>query len=273
MLITPLPYGRMGNRLMLAAHFLAHVENHGGRYWHLAFFPYGRYFEGTRGKPFLRYTSSRGPRVEGAAKRRWPVSFWFELFGLDRGGGDVHMDEEPFLARERRSRVLLCGAWAFRDRAATRECAAAIRRFFRPVSKWREPAEACVAAAREGADHLVAVHMRLTDYAKFNGGAWFYAPADYRRWMEQTAALLPGRTRFLLFSDAMPPAESFAGLDGLPGPEHPVSAMHAMSLCDYILGPPSTFSGWASFMGRVPRLQLKSRDQMVRLEDFVESGA
>ena len=48
-----------------------------------------------------------------------------------------------------------------------------------------------------------------------------------------------------------------------------VVAMHAMSLCDYILGPPSTFSGWASFMGRVQRLQLKSRDQAVRLEDFV----
>ena len=178
------------------------------------------------------------------------------------------MDEEPFLDRERRFRVLFCGAWAFRDREATRKHADAIRRFFRPVAKWREPAEASVAAAREGADRLVAVHMRLTDYAKFNGGAYFYAPADYRRWMEQTAALRPGRTRFLLFSDAMPPVETFAGLDWRPGPEHPVSAMHAMSLCDAIIGPPSTFSGWASFMGRVPRLPIKSRDQVVRDEDF-----
>ena len=55
----------------------------------------------------------------------------------------------------------------------------------------------------------------------------------------------------------------------LPAPVHPVSAMHAMSLCDYILGPPSTFSGWASFMGRVPRLEIKSRDHVVRLEEFV----
>ena len=270
MLITPLPYGRMGNRLMLASHFLCHVEKHGGRYWHLAFFPYGRYVEGTRGKLFLRYMSSKGPRVEGAAKRRRPVSFWFELSGLDRGGGDVHMDEEPFLGRERRSSVLFCGAWAFRDRTAVRECGDAARRFFRPAAKWRESAEACLAAAREGADRLVAVHMRLTDYAKFNGGAWFYSPADYRRWMEQTAALHPGRTRFLLFSDAPIPTETFEGLDWRPGPAHPVSALHAMSLCDAILGPPSTFSAWAAFMGRVPRLQLKSRDQAVRLEDFVE---
>ena len=270
MIVTPLPYGRMGNRLMLAAHFLAHVEKHGGTYWHLAFWPYNRYFEGTRGKPFLHYVSSKGPRVEGAAKRRWPVSFWFELFGLDHGGGDVHMDEEPFLGRERRSRVLFCGAWAFRDREATRECADAIRRFFRPVARWREPAEACVAAAREGADRLVAVHMRLTDYAKFNNGAYFYSPADYRRWMEQTAALHPGHARFIVFSDETPPVEAFEGLDWRRGPGHPVSDMTAMSLCDSIIGPPSTFSGWASFMGRVPRLQIKSRDQVVRLDDFAE---
>ena len=48
--------------------------------------------------------------------------------------------------------------------------------------------------------------------------------------------------------------------------------MTAMSLCDAILGPPSTFSQWASFMGRVPRLQIKSRDQIVREEDFAVAG-
>ena len=258
----------MGNRLLLASHFLAHAEEHGGSYWHLAFWPYTRYFEGTQGKFFIHYVSSKGPRVKGSARHRWPVSFWFELLGLDRASGDVHMDEEPFLKRERRARVLFCGAWAFRDREATRKHADTIRRFFRPVAKWRAPAEACVASAREGADRLVAVHMRLTDYAKFNGGAWFYAPADYRRWMEQTAALHPGRTRFLLFSDEALPVEAFEGRDWKPAPPHPGSAMHAMSLCDAIIGPPSTFSGWASFMGRVPRLQINSRNQIVREEEF-----
>ena len=71
----------------------------------------------------------------------------------------------------------------------------------------------------------------------------------------------------------MPPVQTFAGLDARPGPEHPVSAMHAMSLCDAIIGPPSTFSGWASFMGCFTRLLIKSRDQIVREEDFVAPEA
>ncbi len=254
----------MGNRISLAANFIAHVEKHGGTYLNLAFQPYNRFFEGTRGRLFLRYASSKGPKPEGSARRRRPFAIrtdgWFKR--------DVEMGSPEFLDLERRASVVFCGIWLFRDREAFRENADAIRRFFRPVAKWREPAESCVAAAHEGADRLVAVHLRLTDYAKFNGGAWFYSPEDYRRWMEQTAALHPGRTRFLLFTDSPSVLEEMPG-SALPAPEHPVSAMHAMSLCDAIIGPPSTFSGWASFMGRVPRLQIKSRDQVVRLEDFV----
>ena len=50
MIVTPLPCGRMGNRISLAANFIAHVEKHGGRYLNLAFWPYNRFFEGTRGR-------------------------------------------------------------------------------------------------------------------------------------------------------------------------------------------------------------------------------
>ena len=268
MIVTPLPCGRMGNRISFAAHFIAHVEEHGGTYLNLAFQPYNRFFEGTRGKLFLRYASSKGRKPDGAPRWRRPFAVrtdgWFKR--------DVDMRSPEFLDLERRASILFCGIWLFRDKEAFQKHADTIRRFFRPVAKWRAPAEACVASAREGADRLVAVHMRLTDYAKFNGGAWFYAPADYRRWMEQTAALHAEHTRFLLFSDKTIPEEAFAGIDWRPGPIHPVSAQHAMSLCDAILGPPSTFSGWASFMGRVPRLPIRSRDEVVRKEDFVAPG-
>ena len=274
MLVTPVPYGRMGNRLTIAAHFLCHVEMRGGVYWHPAFAPYNRYFEGTHGRLTLRYVSSRGPRVEGAAPRRRLLAVKNEMFGLDRGGGDVRMDEEPFLALERSARILVCAAWAFRDRTAVRVCAETARRFFRVRPRWRDPAARCVDAARRGADLLAGVHLRLTDYAAFNDGAFFYDHALYRRRMEELAALLPGRTRFLLVSDAALPEAAFAGLDWVPGPLHPVSAQAALSMCDLIVGPPSTFSAWASYMGVVPRLQLKSREQPVRLEDFrAQDGA
>ena len=37
---------------------------------------------------------------------------------------------------------------------------------------------------------------------------------------------------------------------------------------NYILGPPSTFSQWASFYGNKPMLHLSGRDQKIELEKF-----
>jgi hypothetical protein len=38
--------------------------------------------------------------------------------------------------------------------------------------------------------------------------------------------------------------------------------MYVLAACDLILGPPSTFSIWASYYGQVPLMQLDSRDYL-----------
>ena len=40
-----------------------------------------------------------------------------------------------------------------------------------------------------------------------------------------------------------------------------------LSKCHYLIGPPSTFSGWASFIGRVPLLYMTNPD-MEAIQDF-----
>jgi hypothetical protein len=52
------------------------------------------------------------------------------------------------------------------------------------------------------------------------------------------------------------PGEPFAGLDVHHGPGEPVEDLHALSLCDRLVGPPSTYSAWASFMNAVPRYEI-----------------
>jgi len=44
-------------------------------------------------------------------------------------------------------------------------------------------------------------------------------------------------------------------------------------LCDYIMGPASTFSWWAAYYGDKPRLSLRSRDETVSLDKFVKETA
>jgi hypothetical protein len=49
---------------------------------------------------------------------------------------------------------------------------------------------------------------------------------------------------------------------------HFVEDLYLLSKCDYIMGPPSTFSGWASFYGNVPLYMLKEIDTKISDEIF-----
>ena len=46
-----------------------------------------------------------------------------------------------------------------------------------------------------------------------------------------------------------------------------VEDMYALAECDYLVGPPSTFTGWASFYGNVPICQLKSADMEIEFKE------
>jgi len=41
-----------------------------------------------------------------------------------------------------------------------------------------------------------------------------------------------------------------------------------LSKCDYLLGPPSTFSMWASFIGDVPLRLIKGAEENIQMDQF-----
>ena len=47
------------------------------------------------------------------------------------------------------------------------------------------------------------------------------------------------------------------------GPGSVVGDLYALARCDYIMGPPSTYTQWASFYGNHPMLSLDSGDQRI----------
>ena len=47
-----------------------------------------------------------------------------------------------------------------------------------------------------------------------------------------------------------------------------IEDVYALSQCDYILGPPSTFSMWASFIGDVPLRIVKYANENITLDQF-----
>jgi len=122
---------------------------------------------------------------------------------------------------------------------------------------------------RRNADIVIGVHVRHGDYRKWKGGQYFHPVERYAAWMSGLTAQFPGRkVAFLVCSDERRHADEFPGLTVGLGTTSPVSDVFALARCDYILGPKSTFSQWASFYGEKPLLHILDRNTPVKVENF-----
>ncbi len=72
----------------------------------------------------------------------------------------------------------------------------------------------------------------------------------------------------MICSDEPIPEEPFEGLDFLRGPGQLVEDMYSLAGCHYLLGPPSTFTLWASFYGEVPRYSLARPPRSLSWDEF-----
>jgi len=264
MLIMPHPYGRMANRLILASTFIAQAEEYGDSFLHLAFADYCRFFEGTRHRPFL-YHRSTHPQPRTAKRLFGCINIWNTY---DKRGETYFLEQEAFRAAQTTTRFLFVIGWSFRTPDIVLKHKSLIRTTFTPVTRHRDAVARLAEALRIHADHVVGVHIRQTDYKKFSGGRYFYSLDTYKGFMRQMEAQLPGRTRFLLCSDIrLDPAE-FRDFDILIGTGHPVEDNYSLAKCDYIIGPPSTYTAWASFYGATPKHFIRSAQEVITLDAF-----
>jgi hypothetical protein len=280
-----------GNCLLLTSHFLVNAVEHDYELAIPAFESYAPYFEGTASQRtnFLGRLPVRlhpGLPVPDMLYRvlQWrvgpPVLLrlpWLpRLLGVHLVGdvptGDVDLNSADYLAQACGPRPLLVHGWQYRDKPNFARYGDLLRRFFRPIRPHRDAVAQVLATNRAHADVLVGVHIRRGDYAGWCGGAYLYTNATYVRAMREMRALFPedARVRFLLFSNEPIPAEDFAEFDTGRSTDHPLEDLYAMAGCDYIIGPLSTYSMWASFYGRVPLCHLHGPDHPVEsLEQFV----
>jgi hypothetical protein len=115
----------------------------------------------------------------------------------------------------------------------------------------------------------VGVHIRHGDYANFRDGKYFYTLPQYVDQMRILARLLaPRRIGFLVCSNVSQDSTHFGDLKVTMGPGHLLEDMYALAECDYLMGPPSTYTIWASFYGKVPLHSIEAADAPLALADF-----
>jgi hypothetical protein len=285
--------GRLANRLIIFANFIALAEEQGHRVINYTFHSYAGLFEATRENIHCAYpVPKRKSRLDavpgiGAAIRKTRIFYHLTRYGsvlnerLPVFGGTVitlresqgqsmtHLDSPEVQAKIRPAKIILVYDWCFRAPKLVEKHGDKIRAFFRPLEKLETASRAAVEPLRRNADIVVGVHIRQGDYRGWNGGRYFYPVERYAAWMRELAAQFSGRkVSFFVCSDEPRHAGEFPGLTVGFGTGSPVSDLYALANCDYIMGTKSTFSQWAAFYGAKPLLHLLNRNASVKIEDF-----
>ena len=174
---------------------------------------------------------------------------------------------------ETKAKAMLVRAWDLRFTDSLKKHQEKIREILAPNEKAKSSAYETISMLREKFDCLVGVHARRGDYKQYIGGIHFHSWNSYRNWIIQTKNLMEenGRKKvgFLLCSDEKPYPLEFHDLPVSFGSEKSVmSDLHSLSLCDYNIGPPSSFGTWLSWHGKVPRYVVQEDSKIESIEQF-----
>ncbi len=118
---------------------------------------------------------------------------------------------------------------------------------------------------------LIGIHLRKGDYITFEDGRYFYDDSVYLRIvdeMEQELKLKSTKKNlFILFSDQkinIKPKQNYIISTETWFIDHFI-----MSKCDYLIGPPSTFTLWASYIGNVKYYHVINKDDDIKISKFL----
>ena len=284
MVIIAKKVGRLANRILLFAHFIAAAREHGFSVVNPAFGKYAHYFPSTSNDLLCRYPAGKtippvnryvrellyraclgGANLLHALQQRGHNTGVIRL----RRDQSLDLDSPEFLGFLRKHRRLFVQDWFFRSETNCEKHGDVVRSFFTPCDKHLQRAREVVAPARDKGRFLVGVHIRRTDYDNFKGGRFFYSDRQYRQVMDRVEAAFADRNvSFLLCSDAPVQKDAFTGLDTIHGNGHELEDLLALAACDRLVGPPSTYSKWASYYGKVPRHEIFDPASPVTQESF-----
>ncbi len=267
--------GQLGNQLWQAAYFISNAIEYDYSFLHLGFTNYLEYYnenisrelkETGREIQFRDYksTSLKYRLITKYAtiseNFKYNLPFIREI-KLPTNTTKYDISQRSFI-KLAKNKILLIDGWRFVDYSALRKHADAIRKIFIPNKIFLENVTKLKDDQFKRFDKIIGVHIRRKDYASFLHGRWFYSIDDYVFFMNQVKNLPRFKNMhvgFYVCSDEVIDLNYFRNFNVINSTGHFIEDLYGLSLCDLIIGPPSTYSGWAAFYGKVPLLFLQEK--------------
>jgi hypothetical protein len=162
-----------------------------------------------------------------------------------------NLHEETFRKKAKGKIVLLYG-WLFRDFENYSLQAAALNHCFAIGRKYQDEAIKIIGNIKRDGVILVGVHVRRGDYKTFEGGKWYYSDEIYKKHMQLLELKLRKHGKnicFIICSNEKIDIDNYEPLKACQASGSFIIDFLLLSKCDYVIGPPSTFSELASKYG------------------------
>lgn len=284
MIIVSSKEGQLCNRLFHFSSFIANAIEYKYKLAYPCFDEYEQFFIATSGNNFQGYPISVNILNGGVfnnlivkylnkLKNKLPFGMvYHDIKEYDERVQMFQMNYDEEFQQLAHSKIVVAHGWLYRDEVNIRKYKPIIRQLFAPVPEYRAKADAVITQAHQNVDCVIGVHIRRGDYKDFLNGKFFYDDSIYTQRMHEVAALLnaQGKTyRFLICSNEKLDIASFGNLPVSFEPRHFITDLYALAGCNYIMGPPSTFSLWASYYADAPLYTIDDKDRKIlSLADF-----
>lgn len=283
MLIISAKSGQLGNRLLLFANFIAWAIEHNLTVLNPAFEEYAEFFVGTAGDFLCCYP----PPYFTAAGNKFVRSKYYNFIKYFSHKKIFKTQEitrkQPFswlkyqdIEQIKHGSIVFFQGWLFRDGWFVEDVpylhkyADPIRAYFAPLERYRINVYRLILNLKNNSDLLVGIHIRQGDYAQHQKGRYFYTTQQYLEVMNSVVRLFDGKIiKFLICSNVPQNPSLLESFNCGFGSSHLIEDMYALAECDYVVGPPSSYTMWASFYGDKPLYMIRDVNKTINLKDFV----
>ena len=260
--------GQLCNLIIVYANFLALSFEHGIQIINPAFYAYKNYFTGS----IVNHSGKRTFSVVNfLAKVLNRLRINNRLIASINIGADRKMLLDFAQNSKLKSKLLFVQGWQFRNNEMLQRNREKLLEYFTPQPEYQRKVTAFMRTIKSTDKIIVGVHIRRGDYEHFEDGKYFYSFQTYEKVIKKAAELFPeNKVRFLICTNECEIEKKINsnGQDIVFGPGHELTDLYSFAQCDYLIGPPSTFTMWASFYGNVPLYMIKSSETLFSLPDF-----
>ena len=272
--------GQFANRVLHTAHVLSFCKSHNVRLVHPFFKEYLDYFPRLKSERLVLFTH-----------RFRVINFFSKLFLLlvrvllklkiynlgfleilfyeryEQGAPVFNLSDHQVIRKAKRKILVLYG-WLFRAENDFSIQESYIRKVFLVRESENNVAENLIDEIRHEYSVLVGVHVRRGDYKWFENGRWYYEDEVYEEKMMYLKNDLHKKVGFIICSNEEVKIKLGEEIGVFQFKKSFIIDFLLLAKSDYIIGPPSTFSTFASFYGNVPIQFIDTKDKCLTLPSF-----